>query len=216
MGIRGWRVEGTFPDVPRMVLIVAPHTSNWDFPTGVWVKLAMRMGGRFVGKHTLFRGPLGVFMRWLGGVPVDRTSAAGFVEETARVVRESERMTLVVAPEGTRKRSDKWKSGFYRIAVAAGVPIFPVGFDYRRKVIRFDPLFHPTGRLRARPRGAAVPLRRRHGPEAGELQRAAASRANDLVERWRRRSERLEENGSRGIRRGCGPLLARPGWRSSG
>ena len=145
MGIRGWRVEGEFPNVPRMVLIVAPHTSNWDFPTGVWVKLAMRMGGRFVGKHTLFRGPLGVFMRWLGGVPVDRTAAAGFVEETARVVRESERMTLVVAPEGTRKRSDKWKSGFYRIAVAAGVPIFPVGFDYRRKVIRFDPLFHPTG-----------------------------------------------------------------------
>jgi 1-acyl-sn-glycerol-3-phosphate acyltransferase len=145
MGIRGWRVEGEFPNVPRMVLIVAPHTSNWDFLTGIWVKLAMRMGGRFVGKHTLFRGPLGVFMRWLGGVPVDRTSAAGFVEETARVVRESERMTLVVAPEGTRKRSDKWKSGFYRIAVAAGVPIFPVAFDYPRKVIRFDPLFHPTG-----------------------------------------------------------------------
>jgi 1-acyl-sn-glycerol-3-phosphate acyltransferase len=145
MGIRGWRVEGEFPDVPRMVLIVAPHTSNWDFPTGLWVKLAMRMGGRFVGKHTLFRGPLGVFMRWLGGVPVDRSAAAGFVEETARVVRKSERMTLVVAPEGTRKHSDKWKSGFYRIAVAAGVPIFPVGFDYRRKVIRFDPLFHPTG-----------------------------------------------------------------------
>lgn len=145
MGIRGWRVEGEFPDIPRMVLIVAPHTSNWDFLTGIWVKLAMRMGGRFVGKHTLFHGPLGVFMRWLGGVPVDRSAAAGFVEETARVVRESERMTLVVAPEGTRKRSDKWKSGFYRIAVAAGVPIFPVGFDYPRKVIRFDPLFHPTG-----------------------------------------------------------------------
>ena len=145
MGIRGWRVEGAFPDVPRMVLIVAPHTSNWDFPTGIWVKLAMRMGGRFVGKHTLFRGPLGVLMRWLGGVPVDRSAAAGFVEETARVVRESERMTLVVAPEGTRRRSDKWKSGFYRIAVAADVPIFPVAFDYSRKVIRFDPLFHPTG-----------------------------------------------------------------------
>jgi 1-acyl-sn-glycerol-3-phosphate acyltransferase len=103
------------------------------------------MGGRFVGKHTLFRGPLGVLMRWLGGVPVDRSAASGFVEETARVVKESARMTLVVAPEGTRKRSDKWKSGFYRIAVAAGVPIFPVAFDYPRKVIRFDPLFHPTG-----------------------------------------------------------------------
>src|SRR5512134_3169605 len=96
MGIGCWRVEGTLPDIPRMVLIVAPHTSNWDFLTGLWVKLAMRMGGRFVGKHTLFRFPLGIFMRWLGGVPVDRSAAAGFVEETARVVRGSERMTLVI------------------------------------------------------------------------------------------------------------------------
>jgi len=145
MGIRGWRVEGAFPDVPRMVLIVAPHTSNWDFLTGVWVKLAMRMGARFVGKHTLFRGPLGVCMRWLGGVPVDRQAAAGFAEETARILRESERMTLVIAPEGTRRRTDRWKSGFHRIAVAAGVPILPTGFDYPRKVIFFAPLFHPTG-----------------------------------------------------------------------
>jgi 1-acyl-sn-glycerol-3-phosphate acyltransferase len=145
MGIRGWRVEGTFPDIPRMVLIVAPHTSNWDFLTGTWVKLAMRLGARFVGKHTLFRGPLGVLMRWLGGVPVDRSNAAGFVEETARVLREAERMTLVVAPEGTRRFTDRWKSGFYRIAVAAGVPIVLVGFDYPRKVVVFGPVIEPTG-----------------------------------------------------------------------
>jgi 1-acyl-sn-glycerol-3-phosphate acyltransferase len=145
MGIRGWRVEGEIPDIPRMVLIVAPHTSNWDFLTGLWVKLALRMGARFVGKHTLFRWPLGIFMRWLGGVPVDRSAAAGFVEETARVVRESERMTLVVAPEGTRRLTDRWKSGFYRIAVAAGVPILLVAFDYPRKVVSFGPLFEPTG-----------------------------------------------------------------------
>jgi 1-acyl-sn-glycerol-3-phosphate acyltransferase len=103
------------------------------------------MGARFVGKHTLFRWPLGIFMRWLGGVPVDRSAAAGFVEETARVVRESERMTLVVAPEGTRRLTDKWKSGFYRIAVTAGVPILLVAFDYPRKVVSFGPLFEPTG-----------------------------------------------------------------------
>jgi 1-acyl-sn-glycerol-3-phosphate acyltransferase len=84
-------------------------------------------------------------MRWLGGVPVDRSAAEGFVEETARVLREAERMTLVIAPEGTRRRTGRWKSGFYRIAVAAGVPILPVGFDYPRKVIFFAPLFHPTG-----------------------------------------------------------------------
>ncbi len=145
MGIRGWRVEGNMPDVPRMVLIVAPHTSNWDFPVGLYVKLAMRMGARFIGKHTLFRFPLGIFMRWLGGVPVDRGAAAGFAAETAKVVREAERMTLVIAPEGTRKRADRWKSGFYRIAVEAEVPIVPVGFDYPRKVIWFAPPFTPTG-----------------------------------------------------------------------
>jgi len=145
MGIRGWRVEGGIPDVPKMVLIVAPHTSNWDFLTGLWIKLALRMGARFVGKHTLFRGPFGVFMRWLGGVPVDRSAAAGFVEDTTRVMREAERMTLVIAPEGTRKRTDRWKSGFYRIAVAAGVPILLAGFDYPRKVIFFGPLIQPTG-----------------------------------------------------------------------
>jgi 1-acyl-sn-glycerol-3-phosphate acyltransferase len=145
MGIRGWRVEGEIPDVPKMVLIVAPHTSNWDFFTGIWVKLALRMGARFVGKHTLFRGPLGVVMRWLGGVPVDRSAATRFVEETARVMRESERMTLVIAPEGTRKRANRWKSGFYRIAMATGVPILLAGFDYTRKVIVFGPLIQPTG-----------------------------------------------------------------------
>lgn len=145
MGIRGWRVEGTIADIPRLVLIVAPHTSNWDFPTGLWVKLAMHMGARFVGKHTLFRFPLGVFMRWLGGVPVDRAAAAGFVGEAARAVREAERMTLVIAPEGTRKRTDKWKSGFYRIAIEAGVPIVCAGFDYPRRVVFFLPPFHPTG-----------------------------------------------------------------------
>ena len=145
MGIRGWRVEGTIPDIPRMVLIVAPHTSNWDFLTGVWVKLAMRMGARFVGKHTLFRWPLGVFMRWLGGVPVDRSAATGFAEETARVLKESARLTLVIAPEGTRKHTDRWKSGFYRIALATGVPILLAAFDYPRKVVVFGPLFHPGG-----------------------------------------------------------------------
>jgi 1-acyl-sn-glycerol-3-phosphate acyltransferase len=145
MGIRGWRVEGEFPDLKKMVLIVAPHTSNWDFPTGLCVKFAMRMGGRFVGKHTLFRGPFGVVMGWLGGIPVDRAAAAGFVEDVARIVREAERMTLVIAPEGTRRRADRWKSGFYRIALAAEVPIFPVGFDYRRKVIFMKPSFQPTG-----------------------------------------------------------------------
>jgi 1-acyl-sn-glycerol-3-phosphate acyltransferase len=145
MGLTGWRFEGSVPDVRKMVLIVAPHTSNWDFLVGLAAKLALRLGGTFIGKHTLFRWPLGIFMRWLGGVPVDRSAAAGFASEVARVLREADQMTVVLAPEGTRKRIPQWKSGFYRIAHEAGVPILPVGFDYPRRVVFFAPLFHPTG-----------------------------------------------------------------------
>ncbi len=145
MGLAGWRFEGELPDVKKMVLIVAPHTSNWDFPVGLMAKLALRLGGVFIGKHTLFRWPFGGLMRGLGGIPVDRSAAAGFASEVARVLREAERMTVVLAPEGTRRRVDQWKSGFYRIAHEAGAPILPVGFDYSRKVVFFAPLLHTTG-----------------------------------------------------------------------
>ena len=145
MRITGWRFEGEVPDVRKMVLIVAPHTSNWDFPVGLMAKLALRLGGTFIGKHTLFRWPFGVFMRAIGGIPVDRAAAAGFASEVGRVLRDADQMTVVLAPEGTRRRIPQWKSGFYRIAVEAGAPILPVGFDYSRKVVFFAPLFHPTG-----------------------------------------------------------------------
>jgi 1-acyl-sn-glycerol-3-phosphate acyltransferase len=145
MRLSGWRFEGAVPDVPKIVLIVAPHTSNWDFLVGLQAKLALRLGGTFIGKHTLFRWPLGVFMRWLGGLPVDRSAPAGFVSQIAAAVRRAERMTVVIAPEGTRKLVPQWKSGFYRIAVEAGAPILPVGFDYPRRVVFFAPLFQPTG-----------------------------------------------------------------------
>jgi 1-acyl-sn-glycerol-3-phosphate acyltransferase len=145
MGLTGWRFEGGVPDVRKMVLIVAPHTSNWDFPVGLQAKLALRLGGRFIGKHSLFRWPLGIFMRWLGGIPVNRSAASGFVSEVAATLRAADRLTVVIAPEGTRRRVEQWKSGFYRIAHEAGVPILPVGFDYPRRVIFFAPLFHPSG-----------------------------------------------------------------------
>ena len=142
----GWEVVGTDLVLPpKMVVASAPHTSSWDMPHTLAVAWCHRIRVHWLGKHTLFRWPLGVVMRWLGGVPVDRTSAAGFVEEAARVLRESERMTLVIAPEGTRRRTGKWKSGFYRIAMAAQVPIVLTGFDYPRKVVFFGPLIEPTG-----------------------------------------------------------------------
>lgn len=145
MRLGGWSFEGSVPNEAKMVLIVAPHTSNWDFPTGLWAKFALHLKANFLGKHTLFWWPFGVFLRSIGGVPVDRSKSAGIAEDSARAFRESDRLILVVAPEGTRRRSETWKSGFYRIAVAAGVPILIVAFDYSRKKIRFGPLFRPTG-----------------------------------------------------------------------
>jgi 1-acyl-sn-glycerol-3-phosphate acyltransferase len=143
--IRGWRFEGTVPNEPKMILLVAPHTSNWDFPTGVWVQFALRLKAGFLGKHTLFRWPFGVLLRSIGGIAIDRSKAAGIAEDTTRAFREQESLLLVIAPEGTRRKSEKWKSGFYRIAMAAEVPILLIAFDYPRKVVRLGPLFRPTG-----------------------------------------------------------------------
>lgn len=145
MRVRGWRFEGAIPDVPRMVLIVAPHTSNWDFLTGLWAKFALQLKAGFLAKHTLFWWPLGEFLRSIGGVPIDRSQARGVADSAIRALRHEERLILVIAPEGTRGKTDRWKSGFYRIAEAASVPILLVAFDYGRRVVRLGPLFEPTG-----------------------------------------------------------------------
>lgn len=140
-----FHLEGSVPDVPRVVLIVAPHTSNWDFLVGLFAKLALNLRARFIAKHTLFRGPFGSFLRWLGGIPVDRKAAGGVVENAIETLRGAEKLYLVLTPEGTRKKVPAWRSGFYRIALGAGVPILPVAFDYQKRAIRFEPLFEPTG-----------------------------------------------------------------------
>jgi 1-acyl-sn-glycerol-3-phosphate acyltransferase len=127
------------------VLIVAPHTSNWDFLHGLGAKGVLRLGARFLGKHTLFRGPAGSFLRWLGGIPVDRRAAHGIVGESVAAFAGAEQLCLVLTPEGTRSYVRTWKSGFYRIAVGAGVPILLVKFDYRSKSVVLGPLFQPTG-----------------------------------------------------------------------
>jgi 1-acyl-sn-glycerol-3-phosphate acyltransferase len=145
MRLRGWRFEGAVPNERKLILLVAPHTSNWDFLTGLWAKFALRLKAGFLAKHTLFWWPLGAFLRSIGGISVDRSRAAGITEDSTRAFRESERLMLVIAPEGTRSKSKKWKSGFHRIAVAAEVPILLIAFDYPRKVVRLGPLFRPTG-----------------------------------------------------------------------
>lgn len=145
LSIRGWRFEGTIANVPKAVVIVVPHTSNWDFIVGVAAVFAMGLRASFLGKHTLFKWPLGPMMRWFGGFPVDRRTARGVVEETVNLFASTDRMILGVSPEGTRSSVDRWRTGFYYVAVEANVPIIPVAFDYSRRVIRFGERFDPTG-----------------------------------------------------------------------
>jgi len=141
----GWNLEGRIPDVAKGVLIVAPHSSNWDFFIGVGAMFSLGLRVVFLGKHTLFAWPLGPVMRWLGGFPVDRRSATGVVDETVRLFASKKKMILALAPEGTRRAVEKWKTGFYRVATAAQVPVIPVVLDWGRKTIEFGDKFDTTG-----------------------------------------------------------------------
>lgn len=131
----GWRVVGAFPDLPRAVLIAAPHSSNWDGYWGLCVKLALGIDVRILGKHQLFWWPLGPVLRAIGVIAVDRDRAHGVVDQVAAMIRDNERMWIGLAPEGTRRRVERWKPGFWKIASAAGVPVVPAYFHYAEKVI---------------------------------------------------------------------------------
>ncbi|MEO7742285.1 MAG: 1-acyl-sn-glycerol-3-phosphate acyltransferase [Usitatibacter sp.] len=139
----GWRVEGEVPNLPKMVIAVGPHTSNWDFIVGVAAMFALDLRIEFIGKHTLFRGPLGVFMRWIGGIPVDRSNPKGVVADAVEGFGPVERRILAIAPAGTRKRGARFKSGFLRIARGAGVPVLLAALDYGERCVRFGPSFMP-------------------------------------------------------------------------
>ncbi len=143
--IAGWRIEGSFPADLKCVTIVAPHTSNWDFTLGLALVFAVELRVSFLGKHTLFKAPFKGLLHWLGGIPVDRSASHGVVGECVNAFKASPALMLALAPEGTRHGVSKWKSGFYQIALGAGVPIFPVGFDYATHAIRLMPMFTPTG-----------------------------------------------------------------------
>ena len=149
LSVAGWRVDGEFPDRPKMVAIVAPHTSNWDFIVGILVVFALGLRVRFLGKHTLFKPPLGWLMRWLGGTPVVRETPQGAVGDAAEMIMREEKVLLGIAPQGTRKRGTPWRSGFYNIALAAKVPILPAAFDFGRKSLTLFPVFEPSGNYEA-------------------------------------------------------------------
>ena len=137
----GWGIEGQVPAEAKLILVVGPHTSNWDFAVGVTAMLALDLRIHWIGKHTLFRQPFRGLMIWLGGIPVNRSSPEGFATQIARRLREVDHMMIAITPEGTRSRVDRLKTGFSRIAREARCPILPVTLDYRRRVITLhDPV----------------------------------------------------------------------------
>ena len=149
MRLIGWRVDGQFPDLPKFVIIVGPHTSNWDFICALFCDLALDLEAGFLAKHTIFVGPFGRWLKSLGGIPVVRSASHNVVSQVAAEFARRERMVLAIAPEGTRRKVETWKSGYWHIARAAGVPIVPVGLDFARKAAVIGSLRYPTESIEA-------------------------------------------------------------------
>lgn len=149
----GWKLEGELPPCRKFVVILYPHTSNWDLPIGVLCASALGLFSfdyGFMVKDSVIKAPvLGGLVRWLGGIPVDRSAQFNAVEQMVARFAERDSMMLAITPEGTRKFRPYWKSGFYHIALKAGVPILCTYLDYGRKVGGFGPLLMPTGDVEA-------------------------------------------------------------------
>ena len=136
--IFGWSFESDSPILDKCVLIAAPHTSNWDFPMMLMYGFKLNLKYYWLGKHTLFFGPLGILMRSLGGIAVDRSKKNDFVVSLSKEIASKKKFVLIIPPEGTRSRSEYWKSGFLHIARKANVPIVFGKLDYKNKNLAFS------------------------------------------------------------------------------
>ena len=142
--IGGWRVVGEFPDLPRLVIIAAPHSSAWDAIWGLAVKLALGIELVFMAKREAFIGPVGWVLHWLGGIPIDRKAPGGVAQQIAGRMKSSEQMWFALAPEGTRRHVTRWKTGFWHIARRADVPVLCAWFHYPDRTIGLGPLVELT------------------------------------------------------------------------
>lgn len=142
LGLRllGWKMQGDWPDEPKLIVALAPHSSNMDFILSVAVFWGLNLRTSFLAKRSLFWFPLGPIMRFLGGIPVDRSSPQGMVDDLAGKFREASQLVIGITPEGTRGGVSAWKSGFARIAAAAEVPVLPAIVNYDEKMIYFQPV----------------------------------------------------------------------------
>ncbi|MEO1050704.1 MAG: 1-acyl-sn-glycerol-3-phosphate acyltransferase [Bacteroidota bacterium] len=142
----GWHIEGYIPpDLKKYVIAIAPHTSNWDFILTVAVRSIMRVKSKYLAKRELFRFPMGYFFRLLGGYPVDRSKSGKMVDAVADIFNAKKEFVIALAPEGTRRKVQQIKTGFYYIAKAANVPVVLVGLDYSRKTIVISEPIYSTG-----------------------------------------------------------------------
>lgn len=149
MRLVGWRVDGQLPDLPKFIIVGAPHTSNWDFVLFLGIIFRLKADVRYMGKAELFRPPYGWFFYWCGGIPVDRKKSTGLVEQMVEAFNRSERLILVIAPEGTRHHVTEWKRGFYHIAKSAGIPIVMAKVDGKQKIAHVGETYHLTEDMEA-------------------------------------------------------------------
>lgn len=145
----GWRITGALPPVSKAVIIAAPHTSGWDLPHMLAAAYVLGIRPAWLGKRELFRWPFGGFMRWLGGIPIDRSRSSDVVQQAVDRFGTQETLFLVVPPSGTRSRAPRWKSGFYHIARGANVPVVCSFLDYRHRVAGIALVFTPSGDIPA-------------------------------------------------------------------
>ena len=140
-----WKLVGDFPrDIKKYVVIAAPHTSWVDFPIAILSRMASGVMINFIGKNSLFNGPFGFFFRALGGTPVDRSKSNNLVDAIVQIFNDKEEFRFGLSPEGTRKKVDKWKTGFYYIAKGANVPIVMATLDFENKQIKFSEPYSVT------------------------------------------------------------------------
>lgn len=142
---RGWHIDGRPPAAKKFVLVGAPHTSNWDFAVFLGATDELGIRANYLGKHSLFRWPLRRFMLDMGGIPVDRSKRSNYVEQVVAEFARRDELALVIAPEGTRHSDGRWRSGFYHIAIGAGVPIVPAWLDRRTRRAAIGEAMLPTG-----------------------------------------------------------------------
>lgn len=147
--VLGWKTVGELPPYPKMVLVAAYHTSTLDGAVFFFSTLIWRVRLNYLGKDTLFRGPFGIFFRWSGGIPIDRTISSNVVDQAIHAFNERDQMLLVLAPEGTRKKATYWKTGFYYIALGAKVPIGLGYADYRTRSVGVGKVIFPSGDIEA-------------------------------------------------------------------